>query len=414
MNRILFVDDERHVLDGLRALLRPQRSRWEMVFVDSGERALAELAASNFDVIVSDMKMPAMDGATLLRRTEVLHPDVVRIVLSGFAEFETALRTVPVAHHFLVKPCDVEVLVNVIERAWALQSRIGSAAVRAVVGAPEHLPPLPATYLALTQMLVDDAAGVAEIATVIRRDLPIADRALQLVNSAFLGLGREIVSIEQATAYLGTNMLKNIVLTAQVFSGERSPAEGLWMHRAQRHSLLVGTIARRITAADKRASEDAFIAGVLHDIGKRVQLDGASASRMSAIEARCRTEQRPRFEIEREELGVTHAELGGHLLGRWGLPYPVIEAAGNHHTPQDVRQLPGLDVLGAVYVANVLAHEQARACGGDDEPFAPLDGEYLRMLGVDARLPEWRAIAAQSMGATRSSLWSGDSDARAA
>ena len=143
-------------------------------------------------------------------------------------------------------------------------------------------------------------------------------------------------------------------------------------------------------------------------------LDGASALRLNVIESRSRAEQRPRCEIEREELGMTHAELGGHLLGRWGLPYPVIEAAANHHAPQEVRQLPGLDVLTAVYTANVLAHEQARASGGEDEPFSAIDEDYLQRLGVYDQLPEWRAIAARSMGATRSSLWSGDADARAA
>ena len=219
MKKILFVDDERNVLDGLRALLRPQRSRWDMTFVDSGERALAELAASPYDVIVSDMKMPVMDGPTLLRRIAVEHPGVVRIVLSGFSEFESALRTVPVAHHFLVKPCHDELLVNVVERAWALQSQLAAPAVRAAVGSPDRLPRPPHTYLALTEVLTKEAAGVAEVANVVGRDPAIAAKVLQLVNSAFLGLGREIESIEQATAYLGTNMLKNIVLTAQVFGG---------------------------------------------------------------------------------------------------------------------------------------------------------------------------------------------------
>ena len=66
--RILFVDDEANVLDGLQNLLRKQRHHWDMVFAIDGQTALTELEKAPFDVIVSDMRMPGMDGATLLKK----------------------------------------------------------------------------------------------------------------------------------------------------------------------------------------------------------------------------------------------------------------------------------------------------------------------------------------------------------
>src|SRR5215469_9947183 len=117
MTRILFVDDEPKVLDGLRRLLRPQRLQWDMSFIEGGEAALALLDQSPFDVIVSDLKMPGMDGTALLERAREHHPQVVRIVLSEYADLEAAFRAAQVAHQLLLKPCDAEMLRVAIDRA---------------------------------------------------------------------------------------------------------------------------------------------------------------------------------------------------------------------------------------------------------------------------------------------------------
>jgi len=122
MQRILFVDDEPAVLDGLRNVLRKDRSRWEMVFVGGGEAALEELKKSPFDVVVSDMRMPGMDGAQLLRRVKDDYPAIVRIVLSGHAWPEAVANVLPVVNQFVAKPCDVTTLQAVIERGCQLRA----------------------------------------------------------------------------------------------------------------------------------------------------------------------------------------------------------------------------------------------------------------------------------------------------
>ncbi|MEA2290412.1 MAG: hypothetical protein QOD55_2409, partial [Solirubrobacteraceae bacterium] len=86
MRRILFVDDDPNVLEGLRDALRSRRREWRMVFVDGGESALAELERDAYDVVVSDMRMPVMDGAELLSRVRRHQPHTVRIVLTGYAD----------------------------------------------------------------------------------------------------------------------------------------------------------------------------------------------------------------------------------------------------------------------------------------------------------------------------------------
>jgi DNA-binding NtrC family response regulator len=119
VTRILFVDDEPRILEALRDLLRKQRRRWDMVFVGSGEQALAELAASPFHVIVSDMRMRGMDGVALLQAVQAAYPHIARIVLSGHAERDAVERVRPFADDYLSKPCDEHTLRTTLERACA-------------------------------------------------------------------------------------------------------------------------------------------------------------------------------------------------------------------------------------------------------------------------------------------------------
>jgi DNA-binding NarL/FixJ family response regulator len=114
--RILFVDDEPQVLDGLRDLLWRQRRLWDVDFAAGGDAALLALSRQPFDVVVADLRMPGMDGATLLERVQQDHPGVARIILSGEAERATMLRALRVADHFLGKPCDLSVLMAAIEK----------------------------------------------------------------------------------------------------------------------------------------------------------------------------------------------------------------------------------------------------------------------------------------------------------
>ena len=106
MKSILFVDDEQQILDGLKDLLRKQRKQWSMVFALGGQAALDELTQRPFDVVVSDMRMPGIDGATLLTRVKEMYPASARIILSGHADRDSIVRALPVAHQFLNRPCD--------------------------------------------------------------------------------------------------------------------------------------------------------------------------------------------------------------------------------------------------------------------------------------------------------------------
>ncbi|MGH9401646.1 MAG: HDOD domain-containing protein [Terriglobia bacterium] len=401
MRRILFVDDEADLLQGLQRMLRAQREEWEMSFAQGGEAALTMLAASPFDVIVSDMRMPGMDGAALLARVRQEYPDVIRIILSGQAELNAAFRVAPVAHQFLAKPCDSGALRVAIERSSRLKTLLNDDSLRKTVGAMRELPSLPRTYIALAEALEEPDASLDKVAKIVEGDVAIAAKILQLVNSPFFGLSRDVTNVRTAVSYLGTNTLKSLVLSLGVFRAFESVelVKGFSVEQFQAHACLTAKIAEALPSP-KYLAEATALAALLHDVGKLI-LAAQMPGHLAQVLKEARARERPAYEIEQELLGVTHAEIGAYLLGLWGLPWTIVEAVAHHHAPSRVPG-QGFDALAAVHIANVLALE----CGSSSPAEAGLaqpgfDLTLLESLGAAERIPEWRMMAQeinQSLG----------------
>ena len=142
MKRILFVDDESRILDGIRRMLYANRGCWDMQFALGGEAALQACEAGTFDMVISDMRMPGMDGATLLGHIRDRFPSTARVVLSGYSEAALGTRALPVAHRFLAKPCSESEIRSTVERLCVLQDLVDSPAIRRIVGTVSELPSL--------------------------------------------------------------------------------------------------------------------------------------------------------------------------------------------------------------------------------------------------------------------------------
>jgi len=391
MKRILFVDDEPMILEGLQNLLRRKRKKWEMVFALGGEKAIEALEKTPFDVIVTDMRMPGIDGATLLKEVHLNYKKTVRIVLSGYSEMEAALRAIPVAHQFLSKPCKADLLDSVIERACHLQDLISDEILLKALGNIDNLPPIPRMYTALTNALVDPDTGAEDIAEILEQDMAMCAKILQIVNSSFFASAMPITNIKAAVTRLGFQMVKNLAMSLEVFKARTTPhVIGFSVDLLQEHSLLVANLAQKFLR-DKRQSEDTFMAAMLHDIGQLIMATELPDQFKKAIET-VKTESVPLHVAEEKIYGVTHAEIGAYLLGVWGLPYPIVEAVANHHNPGRVLS-HDFGALSAVHIAESLISEAEENLKGP--PYLDLD--YLENMGVMDQLPSWRKMVPELM-----------------
>lgn len=320
--RMLLVDDEQKIVDGLQRRLRPQRATWEVATATSGSAALAALEAAPFDVIVTDMRMPEMDGASLLAVVRARHPATMRLVLSGQTDAEAALRAVPVAHQFLSKPTDPVVLLESLNRVALSRDAVADARAVAAVGAVHALPTPPAILDELTQLVNRDGASASAIAAVVERDPAIFLKLLQLVNSAFFGHRREMYRVVDAVSYLGVGLLKNLIDSASILNPGPVAAKRFDALASGQRSRAVAEAARHVGG---ERGEIYFAAGMLHDVGKLIM-----ASEMPDVydEVAQRAEASGRsFEEEEERRGgCRHAHVGAYLLDLWGMPQPLVEA----------------------------------------------------------------------------------------
>ncbi|MBZ5577050.1 MAG: HDOD domain-containing protein [Acidobacteriia bacterium] len=391
MKRILFVDDEPRVLDGLKRMLYPYRNDWQMVFVSSAAEALQQLSQDPFDVIVTDVRMPQMSGIELLSEVVERHPHVVRMVLSGMADKDVMLPSVMLAHQYLDKPCDAATLRAAVERVFQLRVIMDNPSLKQLISRIHSLPSVPTVYTKLIQALQSDDVSPQEIGRIISQDMAMTAKILQLVNSAFFGHRRSITNPTAAVIYLGADTVRALALTVSVFSQFDSRKIPSFSIEALRdHGMAVATFARDIAKSldlSKPEMEDAFLGGLLHELGKLV-LAVNYPKQYGETLLRMEQEKISARQAELDTFGTTYADVGAYLLWLWGLPDPVTEIVARHLEP-----VPGATARGvvAVHVADALMGK---------DPEGTLNMECLSAMGLIHHLPAWKQMQKEAQSET--------------
>jgi len=373
VTRILFVDDEPLLLDALRASLRSDRKRWDMVFAEGAREALAVIEREPVDILVTDMRMPGMDGAALLAVVRESHPATARIVLSGQTDEPSARRLVNLAHQCLAKPARPEEIRDVLERTCWLRGLLADERLREAVGGVDQLPVLPAIFAGISRLAEDPRSSTRDIAELIASDPGICAKVMQITNSAFFGR-RRLADVAEAVAFLGLATVRYVVLSGEVVDAfERAPASARPILAAvQQRALATGLLARRMALTRPGISPDeAFLAGVLHDVGVLVLATRPPGGGGA-------------------EPCVSHGEVGGYLLGLWGLSPLVVEAVAHHHAPAPCAAQE-LDLALLLHVAQALVWERSSPDPDSDPSPAWIDEELLAGKVPEGWVASWRA-----------------------
>jgi HD-like signal output (HDOD) protein len=388
---MVLVDDDPNMGERLCRLLKPLESDWNMISVRSGHEALTTLAAQRCDVIMTDMRMPVKDGVQLLEEVRTGYPHVVRVLLTEPSDQEAVLRSSGSAHQCLPKSSPLQAFQSTITRACAIQELLRNEVLLKLVSGMQTLPSLPTLYREVMQELQSPDASIEKIGQIISKDLGMLTKMLQVVNSPFYGLPRRISSATQAVALLGLETIKSLVLSMKVFSQFESSAQTFFsLDILWNHGMTTGRYARMIAkgqGTETRDMEDAFTAGLLHDVGLLVLATNVPDQYTETLALM--NQGIAESEAERQVLGATHAEVGGYLLGTWGLSDPIVEAVAFHHDPGRSAG-HAFSPLAAVYIANVLEEQEQAA--GMDRPSVVADTNYLRACGLDPDISKWETL----------------------
>jgi HD-like signal output (HDOD) protein/CheY-like chemotaxis protein len=378
-------------------MLRSMRQEWEMTFAESGAKGLELVSQQPFDVVVSDMLMPGMNGAQFLAEVRKIQPGTMRIVLSGHAERNLVLQAVGPAHQYLAKPCRPEVLKAAVMRGFSLRSTLQSESLRRFISELDRLPSDPAVFDELSLKLLDPQLSPEFVTSLIGQDPGMTVKILKIVNSAFFGFYGEISDVGRAISCLGLDTIKSLLFSTNAFSpcasadGARARLDDLW-----KHSLATARGSKAIAIAEKCGREvvDAsFTAGLLHDLGKFVLVSHSGAQYSETVQTA--NEQKSELrEVEARIFGASHDDAGAYLATLWGLPRPVTEAIAFHHCP-DKSGCRHFSPLAAVHAANSFLREIPHPANGHAS--SPIHLNYLAGLGLSERMDDWRRLVHESL-----------------
>ena len=379
--KLLFFQEDAHNFNELRDALTLQEEQWRMRFVFDAKEAAIELESRDWEIVIADLGSAL--GREVLTQAKKDFPEVVRIGLVHIVRPRPS--DLSLVHQYLSTPFEVKEMEVAVERACQLRELLEGESICRTVGELGELPAAPSVYLKLVERLDYPDVSVDEIADIICNDVGLSAKLLQLVNSAIFRTSREIVTVKVAASYLGLDVIKNLVLSTEIYRGfEKIPKKaGLALEELQEHSRLTAKIAKTLPLS-KLGRDAAIVAALLHDVGKLV-VAWKLPDRYAKISLIAKKEKRPMYLVEQEMWGITHAEIGAYLLGLWGLPNPITEAVAFHHFPNRVPHL-GFDPISAVYIAEKLAHFAARGKPSDEIDW---DMDYMESIGVADQIPLW-------------------------
>lgn len=363
---ILFVDDEPNVLAAIRRMVHFKRPQWELLCAETGEDALCLLEARPVDVVVSDVMMPGMDGATLLKKIRAKWPSTLRIALSGQVSLDQVMESIRNVHQYIGKPSDGGQLVGRIELALSCRDILLDESMHRLVANIDTLPGIPRIYQAIEAELSKPEPAMDSIADLIMRDTALATKILSLVNSPFFGLSSQVRTVRHAITLLGQDIIRALVLASKIFmTHEGMGLNDISLQRLGDHSYRVTTIVKHLARINGKSRDEAVrcsVAAMLHDVGKLIL---ATSFPEKFREVVAMTEKNRIFihDAEYEIFGSTHAELGAYLLALWGMDADVVRAVGLHHRHGDF----DCSTTMLLHVANVMDHNCVRL-PNDHEP----------------------------------------------
>lgn len=401
--KILFVDDEENILRSLRREFVD--TEFETFLASSIDEALKVLERERVDIVVSDYRMPSMDGLEFLGLVRRLYPGTYRVMLSGFVEQHVILRALSsgLASAFIGKPWESEQLHEKIGHLIRSKQLLKSPEVLRMVNAIEDLPSLPTVYSEFTRA-VEEERTCEELSGVIRRDIATTALILRVAGSGYYHLGGKGLSLEKALAYIGIRGIRDILLfTALLKHGCRERSQSEWLTRVTKHSIMVNCAVGELHRMkfDKPLPEPYTSVGITHDVGKVIML-AHLPERFNAVTAHMLGHPGAGFyesELALGLAGTTHVEIGAFFLDVWGLPESSVAACLYHHDPEGCNDPSYRDILGLCGAAHMLTDRVEGKTGEENQASSALPAGFEEVGGMDDLIAELKKRQEDDLGA---------------
>lgn len=374
MKKILIVDDEVQILNSISRIF--SETDYETLTAENGFEALKLIESTDIDMVISDLRMPVLNGYKLLSIVKEKHPKIIRIILSGYAEEKPMFQAIlhNIAKLYVFKPWNNDALLTNVEKLFADDTLLSSNSLSSIVKDLEYNLALSECSKKMLELV--EAEDIKALIESIEQDDDVATLLMQVVKSAVYGVTPN--AIKQAATYIGLDNLKCFLYWSCVASTskhaeiEEGKPELLWEHAYLTNRIYLFLYESLL---HKQPAESTFFAGLMHNIGFIILAKSLQNKGILQNDYLLSVDEYINLENKYE---IHHEEIGCYFLDLWDIPFPMYEVALYHHMPLD-ENIIFYELVCSVHIAQ---HYAWKALGATQ--LEPVAKEVFDRIGLSS------------------------------